>query len=108
MLKTNEDKKEFERRDNSGNIFVNKYKNRDNQPDFQGECMVGGQMYRIAGWQRTTRNGDDMMSLAFTTQEEYEAMKELRKQQREDAQTIAKNTTKVEGGQDDFNDDIPF
>ncbi|HEX8783500.1 MAG TPA: hypothetical protein VF764_09020 [Steroidobacteraceae bacterium] len=52
-------------RDNSGALFKNKRKTRDTQPDYEGECVVGGHDYYISAWLRESQNGVKYMSLAF-------------------------------------------
>lgn len=55
----------YEKRDNSGSVFVNDRKERDNQPDRTGSCMIDGVEYWINGWVKKDKNGNPWMSLAF-------------------------------------------
>ena len=54
-----------QQRDNSGALFRNQRKNRDTQPDYQGEVVVGGHDYWISGWLRESPKGVKYMALAF-------------------------------------------
>ena len=90
----------FEQRDNSGSLWKNDRKTKDNQPDRTGTAMVDGKMYYISGWLKETRDGDPFLSLAFTPKEENE---------RRSATPAKYNSSgrKVDGF-DDLDDNIPF
>lgn len=81
-----------------GAIFQNRYKEKDNQPDFSGMVTVKGEEYRIAGWLRTSKAGQQYTSIALTPQAEIDARKEARRQ--EEQSKLANDP--------DLNDDIPF
>lgn len=55
----------YEARDMSGSVFVNDRKERDNQPDRTGSCMIDGVEYWVNGWMKKDKNGKPWMSLAF-------------------------------------------
>jgi hypothetical protein len=55
----------YEARDMSGSVFVNDRKERDNQPDRTGSCMIDGVEYWVNGWVKKDKNGKPWMSLAF-------------------------------------------
>ena len=55
----------FEQNPNSGSLFRNEKKNAPNQPDYEGNALIGGKTYRIAAWLKTSKNGTKYMSLAF-------------------------------------------
>lgn len=55
----------YEQRDNSGSLFVNDRKERENQPDRSGKAMIGGVMYYVNGWLKKTNDGTPWLSLAF-------------------------------------------
>ena len=40
--------KDFQQKELSGVLFKNSYKEKDNQPDYTGECLVDGENYKIA------------------------------------------------------------
>jgi uncharacterized protein (DUF736 family) len=45
----------MERQDNTGNIFPNDRKERDEQPDYTGKLKVEGKEYYISGWKRANQ-----------------------------------------------------
>jgi uncharacterized protein (DUF736 family) len=59
-----------ERRDNSGIVFRETERRSERSPDFRGKAMVGGVAYRVAGWRKRARNGEEFLSLAFSLDEE--------------------------------------
>lgn len=77
---------------NSGALFKNEKKQRENQPDRTGqacvECPDCGTKtdFWVSGWIKKSRKGDQYMSIAFT----------------------AKEDKPVTPATDDFDDDIPF
>lgn len=52
----------YELKEGQGSLFKNEKQN-DRQPDFRGHIMVGGTIYDVAGWQRTSQNGKEYISL---------------------------------------------
>lgn len=56
-------------RDNSGILFTNGRKERDNQPDFKGRCTIGGVEYWVSGWEKVGQKGP-FTSLAFEIKED--------------------------------------
>lgn len=66
----------FENKDLTGALFKNEYKQKDSQPDATGTCRINGVDYKIAAWNRTTKNGTKMVSLAFTEANEAPAIKD--------------------------------
>lgn len=55
----------YEQRDNSGSLFGNNRKTQDNHPDRTGKAMIGGVMYWVNAWEKTTRDGKQWFSLSF-------------------------------------------
>jgi hypothetical protein len=58
MEKQMSEKKQWETRDMSGSAFLNKYKQKESQPDYKGDIRVRGELLKISAWQRQTRSGD--------------------------------------------------
>ena len=52
----------YEMKDGQGSLFQD---TSERNKDYDGKCMIGGQMYYIAGWRKTDRNGKPWLSLAF-------------------------------------------
>jgi hypothetical protein len=80
---------EFRHNPMSGSIFKNKFKEKDNQPDYTGDANIVGTIYRVSGWIKETKAGDKFLSLAFSEKE-----------------VPAPRTPGPK--LDDFEDDIPF
>lgn len=59
----------YEQRDNSGSLFLNDRKEKDNHPDFKGTAMIDGVVYWISGWSKQGQRGD-FQSLAFKRKDE--------------------------------------
>ncbi len=47
----------FELRELQGNIFTNKYKESDKQPDMKGDLLLNGVPHEIAIWNKTGAKG---------------------------------------------------
>lgn len=48
---------------NSGALFVKKNKKSEKSPDYDGKINVEGKDWAIAGWKRTSKNGNTFLSL---------------------------------------------
>lgn len=55
--------------DNSGILFRNDRKEKDNHPDAKGSCTIGGVEYWISGWIKQGQKGK-FTGLSFTPKEE--------------------------------------
>jgi hypothetical protein len=69
----------FEQRDNSGSLFKNEKKEQENHPDYNGTCMVDGEMYYMNAWLKKSQSGKTFMSFAFKPKEERQEKQEERK-----------------------------
>jgi len=43
----------YELKDGQGTIFLNQNKKQDNHPDFQGEILLEGKKWKLAGWEKS-------------------------------------------------------
>jgi len=63
----------YEMKDGQGGLFRNKKKTNEQSPDMNGDLKLDGKMYRIAGWTKTTQNGDKWLSLNIQPKEDRPA-----------------------------------
>ncbi len=65
--------------DNSGILFHNDRKEKDNQPDFTGNITIDGVKKRLAGWQKTSKSDPSKTFLSLSMsdfQEQTESVSE--------------------------------
>ncbi len=96
----------FVPKDGTGRIFDRKIdKVGEREPDYAGNCNIGGQVFRIAAWFNppSERSRVGSFSLRFKDQAEYELEKRNRAQ--DDGKKQAGSTP---AKQHDFDSDIPF
>ena len=86
----------YEQRDNSGSLFKNDKKEKDNHPDYKGSCMVGGVEMWMSSWLKTGANGTKFMSFSFQPKEQQAQ------------QPVARQAAKPAPPVEDFLDDLPF
>lgn len=79
------------KKDNSGLIFKNTKKEKDNHPDYKGQIRVDGKVKDIGLWVRKDKNGVSYFGAALT-----------------DSQTTEKKEYKVTPITDELKDDLPF
>lgn len=72
-----------EKYDNSGVLFVNDRKEKDNQPDYTGNIVMGGVKKRLAGWKKTSKSDPSMTFLSISVSDFQEQKEEPVKQTEE-------------------------
>ena len=72
-----------EQYDNSGVLFVNDRKEKDSQPDYTGNIVMGGVKKRLAGWKKTSKS-DPSMSFLSISVSDFQGKKEEPEQQKSD------------------------
>lgn len=65
----------YEQKDNSGALFRNERKERENHPDYTGKAMIEGVEYWVSAWVKETRDGKKYFSMAYKPKEEHETPK---------------------------------
>jgi len=60
----------YEPKDNTLNIFKNKFKNKENDPDFTGDALVGGKHWRALAWKNKDKNGNTYLGIKFKPPQE--------------------------------------
>lgn len=65
-----------EQYDNSGVLFVNDRKEKDSQPDYTGNIVMGGVKKRLAGWKKTSKSDPSMTFLSISVSDFQEKKEE--------------------------------
>ena len=58
-----------EKYDNSGALFINDRKEKDNQPDYTGNIVIDGEKKRLAGWKKTSKSDPSKTFLSLAVSE---------------------------------------
>jgi hypothetical protein len=82
---------EYQQKDNSGSLFKNSRREKDNHPNATGKAMIGGVLYYVSAWTKKDKNGNLWQSLSF----------KLADESREQPQRNGSLS-------DQLNDDVPF
>mgnify|MGYP003128052129 CR=1 FL=1 len=99
--------KTYEPKPNTGSLFPNSYKEKDNHPDMKGKVLLGedlipyieaGKEVQIAGWEKETRDGEVFYSLSVSTP--YEKKEDGSKPKSTKAKKVSKPV------EDDFEDEF--
>ena len=62
-----------EQKDNSGALFRNDRKNKDTDPDYKGQAVVGGQEFWLAAWINTAqKSGQKYMAIKLNPKDEQD------------------------------------
>jgi len=88
----------YELRDNSGNLFKNEKREKENQPHARGEAMIDGVVYQISAWTKDGSKGK-FQSLSFQRKEQRQDPPA--KQQQSYGQSSGGNARELD-------DEIPF
>jgi uncharacterized protein (DUF736 family) len=65
----------FEQKELQGSCFPNDKKGNEKAPDFKGKCLIKGQLYYLAGWNKEGANGQKYSSLKFSLPKPKEGQK---------------------------------
>ena len=61
-----ERKMPYEQKDNSLNLFTNKFKkDGSREPDFTGDALVDGKEWKVSGWKNKDKNGNTYLGIQF-------------------------------------------
>ncbi len=75
----------FEQRENTGSLFKNERKEKDNQPDYKGTAMINGLQLEIGAWVKEAKTtGKKYFSLSFKAKEEHQVTQQAKPQQDQD------------------------
>jgi hypothetical protein len=103
---------DYTHKDNTGSAFTNNYKQNERHPDYKGSCVVRGETFEVALWERKTAKGDTYYSIKFS--EPYKGNSE-NKHTKKTAGTFNEDFAKkqqtanfVQDIQDMEDDDLPF
>jgi uncharacterized protein (DUF736 family) len=56
----------YEIRPETGSLFPNENKQSENSPNATGKALIGGTLYNLAAWTKTSAGGVKYMSLKFS------------------------------------------
>ena len=87
----------YQHKPNSGSLFKNQYKTKDNHPDYKGDGIVNGKEVELAGWINKKHNGEEYIGITF----EDKKPKDDKPENREEAPPS-------QGAPVDVNSAIPF
>jgi uncharacterized protein (DUF736 family) len=57
-------------KDGYGAFFQNNKQGQEGRPDYTGEVMLEGKLYRLAGWKRVSKKGNAFLSLSIEEKRE--------------------------------------
>ena len=89
----------YEQKDNSGVLFRNAKKEKESQPDYNGNALIDGREYWISAWVKISEKGNKFFSFAFKPKEEQTISQR--------AVAGIKKPDPISSGLD-MNDEIPF
>lgn len=74
----------YEMKDGSGTLFKVQEKKSEKGPDYTGDCMIGGEVYRMAAWIKESSSGRKFMSFKFEPKIDQPAKPAAKPQRRRD------------------------
>jgi len=74
----------YQMKDGSGTLFKVQDKKNERGPDYTGDCMIGGEVFRMAAWIKESESGRKFMSFKFEPKEEVKAQKPTRRVEQDD------------------------
>lgn len=78
----------YQMKDGSGTLFKVLEKKNEKGPDYTGDCMIGGEVYRMAAWIKESESGRKFMSFNFQPKEEQAAKPAPKKSRHDDESSI--------------------
>ena len=93
----------FEQREGQGSLFKNEKKLVSTHADYQGQIMIGGNIYYLNGWVKETKDGKKFFSLSAKVK--GQAIQSDAPSTTKQGVNLPKNTV---GFPDPFEDSIPF
>lgn len=61
----------FQQKPNTGSLFKNHKKSKENQPDYSGSCLIDGKKMKIGAWLKTSKKGEKFFSMSFQAPQGY-------------------------------------
>lgn len=55
----------YETKPLTGALFKNEKDGNEKRPDYRGDCLIEGTIYKISAWIKESKNGAKFMSLKF-------------------------------------------
>jgi len=63
----------YQMKDGTGTLFKVQDKKNERGPDYTGDCMIGGEVFRMAAWIKESESGRKFMSFNFEPKEEQQS-----------------------------------
>lgn len=100
----------YEKREGNGALFTNN-KSNDRQPDWRGDILIGGQLYDIAAWNKTSASGTSFISLKAEPHQDRQQTAEhgyVQGARQVSGQSIYRNPPRQAESFDPQPNDLPF
>ena len=63
-----------------GILSPSEWKRVETAPDYLGDCVVDGKPFKLAAWENISEDGKPYLALVFTSEEDYQKIKEKKRQ----------------------------